>query len=501
MPVRRSGYYSDPNIAKAFDNLAGAFAPPSGTDVAGFARARAEKEKADRLSEIFNYAKNPNFNRQQADQLGVMGGLFNPNQSYYSVDQGNRTTLQTNQADNARALQQTEMQQRGDTDRKMLDPVAQGATRFVPPALAEKYGVPGTQIGNIELKPGEQTVTPDGRTLNGPPVPLTMDQWTAQQAAQLRGNGSGMLNDQMVVSKIMGTTPTEVVQGENGPTNVWRSDSIGKAPVMTPDKVQVANYKTADGRVGTAKMGIYGSWVDTQTNETLPPGTQTYTANLTGDQKSTGLGPTTANNTASNSRAAEVTRTLDTLDLYEGLVRNKPGVVGIPGLIRGTTQNVVAVANDVAKSFGKTVPQIEAITSELRDGMKGVAPDFFEPAIPETQFYQGTLAYALARTENPSGEVSRQAFERAYERVKGGVLSNPDQILATIGAFRKSLQTELGAVGALRNPSAARTDTGYRGDPQAAAATTIAPAGATGSEAPKVEKWIRGPNGQLQRAQ
>lgn len=462
MPVRRNSYYHDPAIGEAFNNLASMFKVPSGSDMAGYANAKATREKAARLSEMFDYAKNPNFNQVQADRFGIMGGAWAPNQSFYSVNSTNATSQANNAADNRRAIDVAHINERASTDRAMLTPLGVGQTRFVPPSIAELYAVPQHQVGAVEMKPGEVTTTPDGRIFRGDPKPLSLDETKARELQGLRASGG--IDDNMMRATIFGTTPLESVRGEDGVVrNVFRPDAVGQVPVLSPDKAQLANYKAPGGASGSARFDPAQGWVDSQTGKKLPEGTHTYSASLQGDKNATGLGPTTANNTAGNARAAEVTRTLDTLDLYEGLIRNNPGVVGLPGVIRGTAQNAVAMTADLARAFGKTVPQLEAATAEMRNGLKNVAPEFFDPAIPEAQFYQGTLAYALARTENPSGEVSRQAFERAHERVKGGFLSNPDQILATVGAFRKNLQSELSGIGALRDPSKARTDVSYRG--------------------------------------
>lgn len=468
MPVRRNSYYNDPAIGEAFGNLASMFKVPSGTDMAGYANAKATREKAARLSEMFDYAKNPNFNQAQADRLGIMGGVYAPTSSFYAVNSNNETSRSNNAADNRRAIDVAHINERASTDRAMLGPVSAGQTRFVPPSIADLYGVPQQQVGAIEMKPGEVTTAPDGRVFRGDPRPLSLDETKARELQGMRQ--SGAVGDAEMRGAIFGSTPLETVQTPEGPRNVFRPDAVGQAPVLAADKAQLANYKTPTGATGTARFDGANGWLDSQTGQKLPEGTQTYSASLQGDQNQTGLGPTTANNTAGNARAAEVTRTLDTLDLYEGLIRNNPGVVGLPGLIRGTAQNAVAMTADLARSFGKSVPQLEAATADIRNGLKNVAPEYFDPAIPEAQFYQGTLAYALARTENPSGEVSRQAFERAREIVRGGPLSNPEQILATIGAFRKQAQAELGAIGALRDPSKARTDIGYRGSAAPAAA-------------------------------
>jgi hypothetical protein len=459
--IRKNAYYNDPSIGAAFDNLAGVFKPPTGRDVYGYAEAAAAKAKAERAAELFSYAKDPEYNRETADRLGVLGGLFNPNQSYYSVDQGNNTSIRNNEATNRTTIEKTNLDNAGSLARQFAQPihVNENSTVVLPQQTAEATGLPGMFGGQISVGQGETVRTAAGETIKGTEKPLT--------DAELKATILGGLPKNEQRAAALGSVPVEIVQTPDGPQNVFRPDSVGKAPVLNETnapKPQIANYKTPTGAIGTAKLNPDGAWYDTQSGEKLPAGIQTYTANLTGDKTGTGLGgPTTANSTAANNRAAELTRTLDTLDLYENLVRNNPGVVGLPGLIRGTAQNAVAVTQDMAKSFGKSVPQLEAATAEIRNGLKNVAPEYFDPHIPEAEFYKGTLAYALARTENPSGEVSRQAFERAHARVAGGMLTNPDQILATTGAFRKTLQTELGAIGVLRDPKTARTDTAYRG--------------------------------------
>src|SRR5690606_20383874 len=117
----------------------------------------------------------------------------------------------------------------------------------------------------------------------------------------------------------------------------------------------------------------------------------------------------------------------------------------------------------LASAFGTSMPELQEYSEDLRNGLSSVAPEMFNTNIPEVDFYQGALAYALARTENPSGEVSRQAYERAYDRVTGGALRNSQTAAAAVGAFRQMLNTELDALKALEDPSTGRTDTTYQG--------------------------------------
>lgn len=184
MPVVGNRYYNDPGIGAAFSNLAAAFAPPSGSDMAGYAVAKAKKAEAQRLADLFDYARAQDFNQTTFDRLGQASGQWTPSTGYYGADLTARTSrennaadntraLQTNAADNTRALQQTQLTNTKDITTSMLAPVGKDATRFVPPSIAGLFGVPETQVGVIDAGQGDTVVTPDNRTIMGAPKPLT----------------------------------------------------------------------------------------------------------------------------------------------------------------------------------------------------------------------------------------------------------------------------------------------------------------------------------------
>ena len=239
MPIRQNRAYHDPNIGAAFSNLASIFAPPSAQDTAAYAVAGAKRAEAQRLAEFFDYAKNPNYSRDMAERLGVGAGVITPAQGYYAVDQGNvtarrgqdvsaQTSLTTNAADNARALEVARLAQTGETTRAMLSPVAQDATRFVPPSIAQMFGTPETQVGVIEAKPGERITAPDGRTFEGAAKPLNESEWKAAEAQAMRSRGA--LDDETMKAIIFGSTPVENVQTPTGPRIATRTAAIGQRP-------------------------------------------------------------------------------------------------------------------------------------------------------------------------------------------------------------------------------------------------------------------------------
>jgi hypothetical protein len=91
-------------------------------------------------------------------------------------------------------------------------------------------------------------------------------------------------------ARVLGTLPPEeqravamapadvapVVGKDGEPVNVFKADSVGRAP-YTADTLQPqnGNYKTADGKIGTATFSKdTKKWVDTQTGAEIPQGAQ-----------------------------------------------------------------------------------------------------------------------------------------------------------------------------------------------------------------------------------
>lgn len=479
MAVRQNRFYHDPNIGAAFSNLAAAFAPPDAQDVAAYTVANAKREEAARLAELFNYAKDPSFNQSQFDRLGVAAGRYAPTQSYYAVDTNDatnrrgqdisaRTSITNNAADNARALREREMIEAAATGRNSADntraaitalfgPLSQGQVRpSVPAEIAGKVGLP--ELAGVA----------------GAPKPLSETEVAAQDRERLRTGG--LLTDEMILDSILGErAPVQTVGPDGNPvfSTPGAAARTGARAYVNPGataKPTNAVAVTPDGtRIPAVQDLSTGRWRHAQTGAELPPDIQIMDLpRLQGSATDVG-GATVANQTQANNQEAEVTRALNLLDIYENTINNNPGAIGLAGLIRGTAQNAAATVQDLAASFGKQAPEVAEAATTIQNGLRGVAPEFFDPAIAEADFLQGTLAYALARTENPSGEVSRQAFDRALERVKGGgLLANTQSAKSAIATNRRVLQSQLEGIRTLRNPGTGRTDTGFRPPPDGA---------------------------------
>lgn len=230
MPIRRNGYYNDPKIAKAAESLASMFAPPSAADQFAIAKARGQNDENARLSDLYALSQQQNFDQTGFDRRAIAAGRYSPNASFYAVDANNRTSVANNASDNLRALQQTRLTQAGETDRAFLTPVANGATRFVPPRLADLYGVDPTQVGVLEAKPGERIITPDGRELQGNDKPMS--------DAEMKGKILGTLPEADQRSVVMQGVPTENIVTPEGTRIVPRDQAYGQTAAVDATKDQ-----------------------------------------------------------------------------------------------------------------------------------------------------------------------------------------------------------------------------------------------------------------------
>lgn len=405
------------DIDRGFANLAQMFAPPSAGDLAGYARARLANTQADQLGWLFANPNDPTASNRAA-LVGVQGYGNTPAGFTYNVDQNNATSRANNAADNARAIQQTNLQQAGETTRTMLAPVAAGATRFVPPTIADMYSVPPQQVGVISASPGERVFTPGGATFEGGPKPLTKSE---VEGAILQG----MPQDQQR-AVVAGNPPAQ--------TN---------AVAVLPD----------GSRIPAIQDRATGRWKEAQTGNDLPNGIQIFDMpKPQGTATEVGFAPTTANMTDANKQEATLRAVNADLDAAQALLQQNPGIAGLPGQIRGTLQNIASSAGELSAAFGNLQPDAKITLDEAQQAIQRIVPSR-DPAIQQYALLQARLAYGWAQLNNPTGEVSREAYQRALEAISGGFFANNQSALEGIAAMRDQaarLQREY--VGTLRNP-------------------------------------------------
>ncbi|MFA5897855.1 MAG: hypothetical protein WC829_01955 [Hyphomicrobium sp.] len=493
--ISTNRYYNDPAIGQAFNNLAGIFAPPSGGDLAGYATAAAKKEEAARLAELFNYAKDPNYSREIADRYNyAVNG--NANNTFYNVDQGNLTLRANNTDNNAGAMARQRLVQDQETLRNAANNdaaliraiaannVGPNQTNRLPPKLAERLGMDATFTGVTSAAPGETLVLPGGEVRKGVDKPLTETEWKAGVNADLRKQG--LLTDQQLADAVLGEqTPVRVV----GDTGVPKFTSPGEAvrtgaqpyEAATQSKPDLGEYFLPDGRKGSAVYKADG-WYDAQTNTKLPPdATVTNMRTTTGSLDEVGLG-TKTNFTDANDIEAQIKYGLERVQTFRTLLETNPGILGVPGMIRGFAQDFSAGVQDMA-AYGGVAPEAFKSLEEVRAIAERVAnAKGYDPAIRQAQSMALEMAYLDAKAADPSGEVNVREMERYLEKYNGGWAGN-QAALASLSTLESSMRDRLRLqVPTLKNPGSIQA-------PDTKAGT------------PAVEKWQRGADGKLIRAQ
>lgn len=482
MAVRRNSYYNDPAIGEAFSSLAEVFAPPKATDVYAYTKAASERAEAARLAEFFNLAKDPAVDPTRFDRIGIATGRFNPTQSYYAVDQNNATTLGKTRIEADAAREREVLSQRGALTREMLNPVGAGATRFVPPDLATMFGVDPTQTGVVDVAPGHIAHVP-GRAapIVGAAKPMTVEELKAQILAKQPEN--------MQTAAAMGSTPVENVVTPAGPRVAWRTEAVGQEPVIkdTAERMPV-NY-TVPG------TGVSGRTADGKTDikSGAPLPREALLSSPVAGAGATAGFSTTSNKTSAVKLKATIASSRLLADAVDQLADAEPGAFGAPGTFLGGAQNLQAMLGEVGSFLGNKAPDAKVSIDEIRAGLNSATGGVYNPAFQKAKMLVGEMAYQYAQVNNPSGEVSRQAFERALETIQSGWFANNQSAKAGAAAFRDLLKRkEVEADVLMGAGGAAPTGT----SPAAAEA-----AASTGGVTTPVKRFERGPDGAMRRVQ
>jgi hypothetical protein len=269
MPVRNSPYFNSQAIASISSNLAGLFEPPSGTDVAGYATADAKRAEMNRLAQLFDYSQAKDFDQQRFDRMGAATGQWTPSQGYYAVDQGNaaarygydrtfEASRLNNADDNARALRDRELQEKGLMERQLASPIAvnQDQRVYVPPEVAERVNVP--------------------EILEGLRSPVSETQWRAGQSQRLLDNGR--LTDQDLLDAIAGgNSPVKAIDPRTKQPAFMTPGAatrLGAQPYEAASAEKVDNYLAVGPNGEEVRfpgiVGADGRIIDTNTGKVVP---------------------------------------------------------------------------------------------------------------------------------------------------------------------------------------------------------------------------------------
>lgn len=465
--------YNNPAMAQIANNLASIFAPPSGSDLAGYANAGATREQAARLAQLFASGASPS---EQAALIGVQnfgqtpeGFRFDVNtrsgDNRYGVDVGARTTLEQQRLADEAAMA-----------RQMALPILanENQTVFLPGQTQSATGLDGILSGNVNVAPGEVSHLPDGRVIAGPEKPLSE---TEVLGAILSG-----MPEELQVARAFGSTPLEQIIMDDGSAQfATRPDAIGQTPAPTgqegarKDAVAVINGQTIPVTRAPGEL----VW-RTADGQPIPPDAPIYELpRAQGSAEDVGM--TGAVTSSVQNRIISTQQTLDTARSLRNMIEQSPSSQGLVGSLRGTAQDIIQTGNDLGQFFGAG---IQDVNNAIQNGMAdvGLSAEFFDPSIPAIEMMTNLLAWQYAKSL--SGErVSNEQLRQAREAIGGtGLFANRANSLARLDELINSWEHQLGQLQTLQpgfgiggpsgGPSAGPTPPAPPGPPQPPAPPT-----------------------------
>lgn len=464
MAVRASPY-NNPQIGAALESVAQLFGPPKAADAYAYAKAAEARANSQRLSELFRVAQDPSTSREALDRLGVGAGVFNPNQSYYSVDAAGRISLANNAADNARALEQTRLQQGGENYRETLRPitVAKDATAFLPQPAQKTLGLGPVLQGQISAQPGEIIRTPTGEMIQGAPPLLTTDQVKGRALQQ--EIDAGRVPMSAIVNATVPPGELEKVLTPTGPQLTTRSEAIGKTPYDKPTAERiVGNYHAPGGAIGVAVAGVDGKLHDSQTGAELPPGVQTFRSQAQGSVEDV----TKTTQGALERRKLQFDRLLNTADLLEKTIAQGSGNQGLVGVIRGTAQDAIATMHELGRLANVDTSDLEA-RAGAAVGDPDVAAQLMnrDGTISPVRLLSHVLASQGADVLAGGNRTSNQQINQMIAALgQDSVLANPQRTRETLATLRAWIASQRSAdenaFGANKAPAPPTTPSGYK---------------------------------------
>lgn len=431
MPTRQNRYFNDPNMAAAFSNLAGLFAPPSAQDFYAMSRTEGQDFQNQATRQAWEAMSAEGVTPQTQDRFGIAATLFgqgfNPTQSHravdiasadrrYGVDVGARTALATNAADNERRLRETAFGARTNPS---------GVQGISDADIAATLGIDVPGFGAM------QPVAPTDEQVLGANRQRLLD--------EIPGLAEALAADGISASNVV--TPDGVRMMPTG-----RAAVQGMEPHINagqPPAPQRVSYRTPDGRSGTAVFNPADqSLRDIATGETLPEGT------LTGNIQDTaeGLGGTSTMINRETERFTSAGQALDVIADLRDRLRANPGAVGVAGGLQRLAQNLVATVDEFSQAFGGRTPTFNELVDNgaaqvFDDSGRDLTRVYFNPALPEIQFMKNQVIWAFVSAQQGSGRVSNQQLEEARAYLGADQwLSNNRAFDAALNIMERDLQ-------------------------------------------------------------
>jgi len=138
---------------------------------------------------------------------------------------------------------------------------------------------------------------------------------------------------------------------------------------------------------------------------------------------------------------------IDVIDNTISNIQESPSRAGVIGSIRSLAQKAVGVAGDVspdilADMMHKSVNAIPGLSEKQKGELSG----YFDPAIPENEIYENTIALELAKLRVTAGGGGIRAIDRAFRDAKNDVavtgMFSSNEVVARLKKVREEFMTE-----------------------------------------------------------
>ncbi len=399
-------YFNDPGIAAAVSNLASAFAPPSPEEYLLAEQVKGERLTNDTRNRMLGIAGD-NF-----DQLGIVADLYDPSNSFYSVDTEAATARRGQDVTAATTL-----------DKARLD----GMFGLAGTTLAYNEAMPGLSP-EIAAAIGVPAMPPQaGSALGAPAPPLSETEMIAQIMAQQSPEDQRAMLDPSTVQ----------VAGPDGPVFAAEIDAIGQAAFNNQGGQAAPTAITFER--GGVRMGGFitpdGKYVDASGGPLSleEAGTAAEVGKPVGTNQE--LGITNSNVTLAGRIDATLAESDMLIDSLAAEIQGQAGAAGLAGTIQSVGQNLLQVGRELGAAFGDDPNAL--VTPEMLSSL-GQVDGPYDPTFARIRSGMLQLAYLNAQRDNPSGEVSRFALERQIEALGQGALANDQSILAALGMNKEA---------------------------------------------------------------
>lgn len=454
----RGKRYNDPALGQAFENIASMFAPMSGSDLAGYANADLNRQKAlleqqkyDGITQLMTMSGS-----DERDRVATALGIYPPTQGYGARDMGDATTRRGQDLSLEGTKYTSDNSLKGTMFSSLTDPLAQGEIRpEMEGDLAAYFGLPGA-ISEVQ----------------GQAKPLSKSEVEGQLLQQYSGE-----DDAFGRWAIGGSKDPVAAVDENGRAVLSTPyEAAGMGVYEEPGAVKIQSVLDANGAPRSGIATAQG-FIDPETQQIIP-GAVPYSASVaSADVESLGKTPT-------NKIQLELLDNVSTQDVgnrLSTLLQENPASQGVVGWLRSTAQDMIATGGEVGAYFGgETQKVLKDVTQGVADAALLAPGGAFDTSLPAIDMMTNIFVYNYAKSI--TGErLSNEAIKQ-WRNAMGlnNMFGNQQNTLARLQEAMTSLRNKEGLLRSSMAQGSVPSPGGAVVPPTAAPTSTPAPAPAEG---------------------